>query len=98
MNEKNELAEGTITNIFLKKNNIFVTPPIDSGILNGLYRADKIKNENVEERKLFLEDLLNCSEAILTNSVRKEICVDEIYLDKKLIKDFNKSDNFRKKN
>ena len=98
LNEKNELAEGTITNIFLKKNNIFVTPPIDSGILNGLYRADKIKNENVEERKLFLEDLLNCSEAILTNSVRKEICVDEIYLDKKLIKDFNKSDNFRKKN
>ena len=37
-NEKGELAEGSITNIIIQQNGEWVTPPVSSGILNGVYR------------------------------------------------------------
>ncbi|MCS7053756.1 MAG: aminodeoxychorismate synthase component I [Ignavibacterium sp.] len=80
-NEKNELAEGSFTNIFIKKNNKIFTPDLSAGILNGIYRSHFIKlNPDVKETKLSFEDLIKADEVFLTNSVRGIIKVDEIYL------------------
>lgn len=80
-NEKNELAEGSFTNIFIKKNNKTITPDLSAGILNGIYRSHFIKlNPEVKETKLSFEDLIKADEVFLTNSVRGVIKVDKIYL------------------
>lgn len=82
-NEKNELAEGSITNILIYKNKKIYTPPLSAGILNGVYRYYFLrKNPDVKEEKLYLNDLKNADKIILTNSVRKEIMVDELVINK----------------
>lgn len=42
-NQIGELVEGAITNIFIKKKNILFTPPVESGLLPGVYRNYLIK-------------------------------------------------------
>lgn len=82
-NEKNELAEGSITNIFIYKNKKIYTPPLSVGMLNGIYRSYLLqKNPKIIERKLLLKDLINADKIVLTNSVRKEIMVDELVINK----------------
>ncbi len=78
-NEKDELAEGAISNIMILLDSKWQTPLIESGILAGTYRAKFIEENSVIENKLFLKDLLNAEKIILTNSVKKEIEIFEIY-------------------
>lgn len=84
LNQKKELAEGSITNLFIKKGDIIITPPIISGILPGVYRSILLKkNPEIKEKKIFVEDLIHADEVFLTNSVRGQIKVDEIYLNER---------------
>lgn len=79
LNEKEEIAEGSITNIFIKKNSVWLTPHSSCGILAGIYREYFIStNAETEETKLTLNDLLTADELILVNSVRKEIKVNQL--------------------
>ena len=39
LNERNEVCEGTITNIFVKKSSQWFTPPLSSGCLPGVLRS-----------------------------------------------------------
>lgn len=88
-NEKNELAEGAITNIFLKIGNTYFTPPVTSGILAGVYRKYLLRNNSdIKERTLYFEDLINANEVVLTNSLRREIKVQRIILNEKEFKGF----------
>jgi len=81
-NEINELAEGTMTNIFIYKNDIISTPPINTGILSGVYRKYLLKNNSmIRERKLHLEDLIEADKIVLTNSVRGEVVVNKLFID-----------------
>lgn len=81
-NEKGELAEGAITNIFIYKNDVISTPPLSAGILSGVYRKYFIKNNfGVRERKLYLQDLLEADKIILTNSVRGVVVINKLFLD-----------------
>jgi para-aminobenzoate synthetase/4-amino-4-deoxychorismate lyase len=81
-NELGELTEGSITNIFVYKNNMISTPPTSSGILSGVYRHHLLKNNSdIRERPLHLEDLLEADKIVLTNSVRGEIIVNKLFLD-----------------
>ena len=41
LNERNEVCEGTITNIFVKKAGQWITPPLSSGCLPGVLRRKK---------------------------------------------------------
>lgn len=80
LNEKNEIAEGSITNIFIKKNRKLLTPPVEAGILPGLYRSKLLSSiKNVFETNLTLNDLLTADEIFLTNAVRGKIKVDLLY-------------------
>ena len=69
-NEKDELTEGSISNIFLKKNNIWYTPKLESGLLPGIWRTSQIEKLSAIEKKLYRNDLLNADEIIIGNSVR----------------------------
>jgi len=79
VNEKKELLEGAITNLIIEKDGKFFTPPINLGILNGCYRQFLLDNNKCEEKLLKVNDLKNADKIILSNSVRKEIFVSEIY-------------------
>lgn len=69
-NEKGELTEGARTNIMLKINGNMFTPPVKSGLLNGVLRQKMVKGGKCEEKKLFLTDLKKAEEIYLINSVR----------------------------
>ena len=79
-NEKKELAEGSTTNIFIKKNNVWLTPPVTSGVLPGIYRNHFLSTQqDAKETVITINDLLNADEVILTNSVRGEVKVDSLH-------------------
>jgi len=88
-NEHGELAEGAITNIFICKGDVISTPPLNAGILSGVYRKQFIKNNyGVRERRLHLQDVLEADKIILTNSVRGEVVVEKLYVDENEFIDF----------
>lgn len=88
-NDKNELAEGSITNIFLKLGDTFFTPPVNSGILAGVYRKNLMRNDsNIKERTLYYEDLMLAEELILTNAIRGKIRVNKLYTNETEYKSF----------
>ncbi len=71
LNERNEITEGTYTNIFVKKNNELLTPPISSGLLDGIYRRYLLETmPNAKESVLYTEDIQTADEIYLCNSVR----------------------------
>lgn len=91
LNEKNEIAEGSITNIFVYMNNEIFTPPMSAGILPGVYRKHFMKNISiVRERKFYLQDLLEADKIILTNSIRGEVVVNKLFLDENEFIEFKK--------
>lgn len=71
LNEKGYVTEGTISNIFICKKGILITPPIYSGLLKGITRGwviDMAENEQIEIREEVVTrfDLYSCEEAFLT--------------------------------
>ena len=68
-NEDNFLLEGTISNIFLKVDNLFLTPPLDFGILPGVLREEMLKKGLAKEYPLKIEDLKK-GELYIGNSLR----------------------------
>jgi len=81
INEKNQVAEGSITNIFINKTGLLYTPPTASGSLPGVFRKSWLQtNINIKEEILYKDDLLIADEIILTNSLRGKVKVDKLYL------------------
>ncbi len=70
-NEKGELTESTISNLVVKKNGKYLTPPIECGLLNGSFRQFLIDKGKIEEEVILKKDLHNFNEIYLINSVRK---------------------------
>jgi para-aminobenzoate synthetase/4-amino-4-deoxychorismate lyase len=71
LNERGEVSEGAISNVFVEKGGKLFTPPISAGILAGVYRAHVLEtNPNVSERVLKLEDLRNAERIWICNSVQ----------------------------
>ena len=69
-NEKDEVTEGAISNIFIRENNRYFTPPLTCGLLSGIKRQMMIKRLKAQEKVLFLSDLKKADKILLTNSVR----------------------------
>ncbi len=71
MNERNEITEGCIHNIFVRRDGGLLTPPGTCGLLNGVKRQDILRNNpNAEECVITLEDVFSSEEVFLTNAVR----------------------------
>lgn len=56
-NERGEICEGTITNLFLRRGKRLLTPTLDSGLLPGVLRASLLASGEAEEATLFPPDL-----------------------------------------
>lgn len=70
-NERGEITEGSISNIFIRKNSRLYTPPLDCGLLPGTIRQEILRRSSrVEERVMYKEDLQNADGIYLTNSIR----------------------------
>ena len=69
-NERGEVTESTIANVIVTLDGQQVTPPLESGLLPGTYRAWLLENHQVSEATIRLEDLKRCSSIFLANSVR----------------------------
>ena len=70
-NERREITESTVANVVLKFEESLVTPPIESGLLGGVYRNHLLNNGEIEERIIKIDDLERCQALFLINSVRK---------------------------
>jgi para-aminobenzoate synthetase/4-amino-4-deoxychorismate lyase len=70
LNERDEVAEASRHNIFVKMNGIWKTPPLSSGALPGVARQRAIVELGAKEVVLFVEDVRSADEILLTNSVR----------------------------
>jgi para-aminobenzoate synthetase/4-amino-4-deoxychorismate lyase len=70
-NERGEVTESCVANIVVRIENDYFTPPVDSGLLAGSYRAWLLDTGRIHERILRVTDLKHCSNIYLINSVRK---------------------------
>lgn len=71
-NEKGEVTEGAISNIFIRKGRMYYTPPVRCGLLSGVYRQYFIKKNSrlVKEKVLRRKDLIKAEAIFLTNALR----------------------------
>ncbi|MBX9864254.1 MAG: aminodeoxychorismate synthase component I [Hyphomicrobium sp.] len=70
LNERGEVAEGSRTNVFIEKNGRLLTPPLSSGLLPGVLRAELIAQGRAHEAVLTLDDLAGADAVFVGNSVR----------------------------
>ena len=70
LNERGELAEGSRTNVFVEKSGQLLTPPLSSGLLPGVLRAELLASGRAEEAVLTLDDLRVADAVYVGNSVR----------------------------
>ena len=79
-NERGEISEGAISNIFIQtQDDSWYTPPLNSGLLPGIWREATIKELNAKEKVLYIEDLKTAKQIIIGNSVRGEIQTEIFY-------------------
>ena len=72
LNERGEVAEGARSNIVIRKGSQHLTPPVNCGLLPGLFRQYLLDSQEIaiEERVLYPEDVASADEVFLCNSVR----------------------------
>ncbi|MFZ4619675.1 MAG: aminodeoxychorismate synthase component I [Bacteroidota bacterium] len=71
LNERNEVTEGTISNLFIEKNGTLITPPLSCGLLSGIYRNEILRTNPIASEKIItVEDLRSADAVFLCNSVR----------------------------
>ncbi len=83
LNERGEVAECTSANIFAVKNGKVLTPPLNSGCLEGVTRGILMEiapeaGVSVAEQSLRPEDLYSADEVFISSTNRNVIGVGEI--------------------
>jgi len=67
-NERDEITEGARSNVFVRRADMLLTPPLECGVLDGCLRAELIERKLAREERLTVEDLKG--EVFLGNSLR----------------------------
>jgi para-aminobenzoate synthetase / 4-amino-4-deoxychorismate lyase len=70
VNSKGKIAEGSRSNIFIRKSRLLYTPPVESGLLPGILRKNLLRRGKCRETVLTPKDLLTADEVYCGNSVR----------------------------
>lgn len=76
LNERGEVCEGTITNVFADLGDGLVTPPLSSGCLPGVLRSEMLGSGQAVEGVLTADDLKRAKTLFVGNSLRGLIRVD----------------------
>lgn len=74
-NTDGEITESTVANVVLKKNNRFITPPAQCGLLPGVFRQYLLERGEIEEEIVHISELGSFDSIYLINSVRGWISV-----------------------
>lgn len=75
-NTDGQITESAISNIFIQKEGNFYTPPVECGLLNGVYRQEFLaEHSNAFEKILYPDDLRSADAIYLTNAIRGMIKV-----------------------
>ncbi|MGD0913925.1 MAG: aminodeoxychorismate synthase component I [Terracidiphilus sp.] len=70
-NMRGELTEGAISSVFVEKDGKLLTPPVDCGLLPGVYRRHLLETrDDIEEQILNEDDLRNADAVYLANAAR----------------------------
>lgn len=69
-NRRGELTESSVANLALALNGRLVTPPVASGLLAGVLRAELLESGEIQEQVLTLDDLARCQGIYLLSSLR----------------------------
>ena len=71
LNERGELTEGAISNLFLEIGGELLTPPLDMGVLPGIYRGHLLETDpRAREAFLTPRDLVRANRIWLCSSLR----------------------------
>ena len=69
-NDRREAVETTRSNIAVRLEDEWLTPPLSAGCLPGTYREELIDHGALREHPLFIEDVMDADELAVINSVR----------------------------
>ncbi|MBP2623888.1 aminodeoxychorismate synthase component I [Streptococcus oricebi] len=69
-NSQGQLLETSIGNLILKLDGKLYTPPVELGLLDGIYRQSLLQKGQVQEKILQLEDLAQAEQVYACNAVR----------------------------
>lgn len=80
-NKNGEITESCIANVVVEMNGELLTPPVQSGLLPGIYRSYLLEQGRVREGSIKVKDLWQCTRIYLANSVRGmwEVSLDPTY-------------------
>ncbi|HEU4987687.1 MAG TPA: aminotransferase class IV family protein [Rhizobiaceae bacterium] len=70
LNERDEICEGTITNVFVERDGLLLTPPLSCGLLAGVLRQHLLETGRAREAILTREDLLHAGNVFVGNALR----------------------------
>ena len=70
-NERGELTECCIGNLVLERAGVRYTPPVESGLLAGTFRAELLAQGQLRERPLPIGELARADALYIINSVRR---------------------------
>jgi len=70
LNRLDRVTEGAITNLFARFGDRWVTPPLEDGLLPGIWRAGFMAEKSATQRSLTLAELSQADQVVVGNSVR----------------------------
>lgn len=70
-NERGEITETTIGNLVFQNNGQWFTPPLESGLLPGVFREKLLAEGKIQEAIILLKELSKYSKLFRINSVRR---------------------------
>ncbi len=82
-NYRGELAECSTANLFVMRNGLLMTPPLDSGLLSGITRGFIFEvctsaGVDVEQRVLHDEDLFDADESFFTSTTQEVVPIVQV--------------------
>jgi branched-chain amino acid aminotransferase len=70
LNVHGRVADSTIANVFITRDDEIITPSLDEGCINGVMRRYLISQAAIKEHILTMEDILTADEVFLTNAIQ----------------------------
>ena len=70
LNTRGEVCEGARSNVFVARDGVLLTPPLDCGLLPGVMRRQLLESGQAVEAVLSVDDLRGASAIYLANALR----------------------------
>ena len=74
-NENGEVTESSVANLVIPIDGELFTPPVECGLLPGVFRSHLLAQGKIKERIITIEDFKRVKEIFLINSIRKWVRV-----------------------